>query len=420
MSGRARIVAVAVAALVAAAPAAAGVEVDGVDTSSFPTIHADVVSSAGASATPQVTENGHPVVGFDAQNLGRAKAVVLAVDDSQSMAGKPLADAAAAARTFVAAKSDADAIAVVEFGRHPIQLSNLSTAALDSDSALGQITVAGQPGTALYDAIGVSSSLLQASTLQGRVLIVLTDGRDVSSQRHARGGGRGRSRRARRDLSDRHRGTGLRPGAAAAARARDGRTVLRRRVDGRTRRGVPLHRRPARPHVAGLVRDLRPAGRPHPRRGGRARRRLGGVDRRRREARGRRHLGARRVGSRAVERIRIGRAAADRPGCRPARRGRVPAPARRTPRLVAAQPARAAHGRGQCDLTAPARQDDGPQHDHERDGEDVRPPAPVARDPADARPRRDAAPRGRVLLHRRRRGTRCSASSRRWPAAPRS
>jgi tight adherence protein B len=182
MSGRARLVAVAVAALVAAAPAAAGVEVGGVDTSSFPTIHANVVSSAGASATPKVTENGHPVVGLDAQNLGQAKAVVLAVDDSQSMAGKPLTDAAAAARTFVAAKSDADAIAVVEFGRHPIQLSNLSTAALDSDSALGQITVAGQPGTALYDAIATSAGLLQASTLNGRVLIVLTDGRDVSSQ----------------------------------------------------------------------------------------------------------------------------------------------------------------------------------------------------------------------------------------------
>ena len=182
MSGRARLVAVAVAALVVAAPAAAGVEVGGVDTSSFPTIHANVVSSASASATPKVTENGRPVVGLDAQNLGQAKAVVLAVDDSQSMAGKPLTDAAAAARTFVAAKSDADAIAVVEFGRHPIQLSNLSTAALDSDSALGQITVAGQPGTALYDAIATSAGLLQASTLNGRVLIVLTDGRDVSSQ----------------------------------------------------------------------------------------------------------------------------------------------------------------------------------------------------------------------------------------------
>ena len=87
MSGRVRFLAVAVAALVAAAPAAAGVELSGVDTSSFPTIHANVVSSAGAAATPVVTENGHRVVGLDAENLGRAKAVVLAVDDSQSMAG---------------------------------------------------------------------------------------------------------------------------------------------------------------------------------------------------------------------------------------------------------------------------------------------------------------------------------------------
>jgi len=181
MSGRVRLIAVAAVALIAAAPATAGVELSGVDTSSFPTIHATVVSSAGPSVTPVVTENGQKVVGLDAENLGRAKAVVLAVDDSQSMAGKPLADAAAAARSFVAAKPAADAIAVVEFGRRPIELSSLSTATIDADTALSQITGAAQPGTALYDAIGVSADLLRASTLQGRVLIVLTDGRDVSS-----------------------------------------------------------------------------------------------------------------------------------------------------------------------------------------------------------------------------------------------
>jgi tight adherence protein B len=182
MTGRARLIAVAAAALVAAAPAAAGVELSGVDTSSFPTIHANVVSSAGATATPVVTENGRPVVGLSAENLGRAKAVVLAVDDSQSMAGRPLAAATAAARSFVAAKPSADAIAVVEFGRRPVELSSLSTATIDADTALSQITVGAQPGTALYDAIGLSANLLRESTLQGRVLIVLTDGRDVSSQ----------------------------------------------------------------------------------------------------------------------------------------------------------------------------------------------------------------------------------------------
>jgi len=183
MSGRVRLVAVAaVAALVAAAPAAAGVELSGVDTSSFPTIHATVVSSAGPKAVPVITENGQRVVGLDAENLSSEKAVVLAVDNSQSMQGKPLAAAVAAARSFVAAKPAADAIAVIDFGRHPAQLSSLSTADIDSDTALASIATAGESGTALYDGVGLAASILKASSLPGRVLIVLTDGRDVSSQ----------------------------------------------------------------------------------------------------------------------------------------------------------------------------------------------------------------------------------------------
>ncbi len=43
------------------------------------------------------------------------------------------------------------------------------------------ISVAGQPGTALYDAIDLSVKTLKASSLPGHVLIVLTDGRDTSS-----------------------------------------------------------------------------------------------------------------------------------------------------------------------------------------------------------------------------------------------
>jgi len=183
MSGRVRLIAVAAAAaLVAAAPAAAGVELSAIDTSSFPTIHATVVSSAGSKAVPVITENGQRVVGLDAENLGSAKAVVLAVDNSQSMQGKPLSAAVAAARSFVAVKPAADAIAVIEFGRHPVELSGLSTATADSDTALAGITTAGESGTALYDGVDLASSILKASSLPGRVLIVLTDGRDVSSQ----------------------------------------------------------------------------------------------------------------------------------------------------------------------------------------------------------------------------------------------
>jgi tight adherence protein B len=181
MTRRVRLLAVAAAALVLAAPAAAGVSVTSVNTGGFPTVHATVVSSRGADAVPRVTENGRPVAGLIAQNLGHAKAVVLAIDDSRSMAGGPLHAAVAAARNFIASKPRADAIAVLAFGPHPVQLSGLSTATIDTDVALRGVRLAGRQGTALYDAIVQGAGQLRASPLVGRVLIVLTDGSDVSS-----------------------------------------------------------------------------------------------------------------------------------------------------------------------------------------------------------------------------------------------
>jgi tight adherence protein B len=181
MSRRTRILAVAVSALAVAAPAGASVRLTHVDTSSYPTIRATVVSSAGAAAVPAVTENGAPVVGLESRNLGRAKAVVLAVDVSRSMAGKPLADAISSARGFVNSKPSADAISIVEFGPHPIQLSGFSTATIDADAAIRNMELARRPGTALYDAIELAANNLATSAQAGRVCIVLTDGRDVSS-----------------------------------------------------------------------------------------------------------------------------------------------------------------------------------------------------------------------------------------------
>jgi tight adherence protein B len=177
-----RPLAAAVAALVVAAPAAAGVSVTSVNTGGFPTVHATVVSSRGSEVAPRVTENGKPVAGLIAQNLGNAKAVVLAIDNSRSMKGAPLRAAVAAARSFIVAKPRADAIAVLAFGPHPVSLSGLSTATIDTDVALRNVTVAGRQGTALYDAIVAGTGQLRTSPLVGRVLIVLTDGSDVSSK----------------------------------------------------------------------------------------------------------------------------------------------------------------------------------------------------------------------------------------------
>src|SRR5437660_8113305 len=84
-----------------ASTASAGVRLNGVDFGAYPAVGATVVTSVPSSTPPTLLENGRPVVGLQAINLGRSKNVVLALDTSRSMAGKPLAQAAAAATAFV-------------------------------------------------------------------------------------------------------------------------------------------------------------------------------------------------------------------------------------------------------------------------------------------------------------------------------
>ncbi|MFL5941280.1 MAG: hypothetical protein ACJ75Q_13320, partial [Gaiellaceae bacterium] len=92
------------AALVTAGAANAGVRLQGFDFGAYPTVGATVVTSAPSTAPPALFENGRPAAGLQAVNLGRCKNVVLVLDTSRSMAGKPLAEAASAATAFVASK----------------------------------------------------------------------------------------------------------------------------------------------------------------------------------------------------------------------------------------------------------------------------------------------------------------------------
>ena len=169
------------AALLLPALAAAGVRLRGVDTSSYPTVRATVVTSRPAGKTPTLTENGRSVVGLVTSNLARGKSVVLAVDTSRSMAGQALVDAAEAARWFVVSKPATDRVALVTFGSRALQLSRLSSATIDADNALRTIELDGRQGTALYDAVALSAHALKDESGGGRVIIVLTDGKDVGS-----------------------------------------------------------------------------------------------------------------------------------------------------------------------------------------------------------------------------------------------
>jgi tight adherence protein B len=165
----------------AAAATAGNVRIAGTDVGAYPHIVVSVVTQHPVGRPPRLTENGLRVADPEAVNLGAAKSVVLAIDNSQSMRGRALADASTAARAFVDAKSAADHVAVISFGRHVLQLTGFSTAAGQADSVLGGLKVDRVPGTSLYDAVAAAAHELRATTQPGRVIIVMTDGRDVSS-----------------------------------------------------------------------------------------------------------------------------------------------------------------------------------------------------------------------------------------------
>jgi tight adherence protein B len=168
------------AALVTAGAANAGVRLNGFDFGAYPTVGATVVTSAPSKAPPALFENGRPAAGLQAVNLGRCKNVVLALDTSRSMAGKPLAEAASAATAFVASKPACDRIALVNFGQHAAQQGPFSSATIDADNALRTLSIGANSGTALWDAVDLSARVL-AGQQGGRVIVLLTDGNDVGS-----------------------------------------------------------------------------------------------------------------------------------------------------------------------------------------------------------------------------------------------
>jgi tight adherence protein B len=169
--------------IVATLPAAAlgGVQLRGVDTNAYPTIRASVVSTQVSSAAPVVTEDGRPTVALETTNLASGKSVVLAIDRSQSMKGRPLAEAVAAARSFVRAKPQGDRIAVTSFATRPIFLTSFSPDPEDAFSAFSSIRVDPKQGTTLYDDLVLAAHKQSHIPFAGRVIIVVTDGNETKS-----------------------------------------------------------------------------------------------------------------------------------------------------------------------------------------------------------------------------------------------
>ncbi|MBD0349197.1 MAG: VWA domain-containing protein [Thermoleophilia bacterium] len=179
---RRALVLLALAALAGAAPAGAAVKVRSVDTSSFPNIRVTILTPQAGAAQPQLFEGGAPAAAVVAQNLGRQKSVVLAIDRSRSMKGRALDDALAAARAFVAAKRPGDRVGVVAFASRAVRLADLSGSTIDADIALRSVALDSRPGTALHDAVDIAARTLAGDVAKGRVIVLLTDGSDQASE----------------------------------------------------------------------------------------------------------------------------------------------------------------------------------------------------------------------------------------------
>jgi tight adherence protein B len=176
-------VAAASAALLAPVAAQADVRVRSVDASDYPRVRVTVVTSKPSARKPRLSENGQVAAGLTERNLGWAKSVVLAIDRSQSMRGKPLAEAVAAARTFVADKPAHDRIAVTTFATKVLMLTGFSPSTIDADTTLRSIgQVDSKPGTKLYDDLVASARALAQERLAGRVIIAVTDGNETTSR----------------------------------------------------------------------------------------------------------------------------------------------------------------------------------------------------------------------------------------------
>jgi Flp pilus assembly protein TadB len=130
-----------------------------------------------------VKENGLRVTGVRVDPLassGLRFGVVLAIDASDSMAGRPAAAALRAARAFVAHRATAGEVGVVAFNRNVSVLRDPTT----DGSALQRALASPPPlayGTRINDALVRSLTLLREAKLSSGSIVLLSDGADIGS-----------------------------------------------------------------------------------------------------------------------------------------------------------------------------------------------------------------------------------------------
>ncbi len=160
------------------------------DVSQYPLVSLMITTADGAETNQptlgkehfSLQENGKPISHFRVKPILQEPeplAVVLVMDVSTSMKGKPLLDAKAAAQTFLQSMKPEDQIAIVAFDSRSRIVSNLTS---DKDTLLSAVKkLSGKGETALHDAVMSGLEILSQTSGGNKNLIVISDGKDTAS-----------------------------------------------------------------------------------------------------------------------------------------------------------------------------------------------------------------------------------------------
>ena len=129
-------------------------------------------------------ENGRPVKNPSVVPAGGASArqlgVVLLIDASKSMRGRPITGALAAARAFLAHRTLSEQVSVVTFNNATSVVLPLTDDPAKIEEALSSLPPLAL-GTNIYDGVDRSVALLRDAKIASGSVILLSDGRDTGS-----------------------------------------------------------------------------------------------------------------------------------------------------------------------------------------------------------------------------------------------
>jgi tight adherence protein B len=131
-----------------------------------------------------VKENGASVAEPTLVPASRASkksfGVVLVLDASYSMTGKPIAAAIAAEQAFAAQRNPNEQLGVIEFNRNTTVALPLTTSDTKIAAALAKPPVI-TTGTHLYDAVAQAEAMLASAHIGSGSIVLLSDGADTGS-----------------------------------------------------------------------------------------------------------------------------------------------------------------------------------------------------------------------------------------------